>query len=431
MSEPCIARSTGVERAAAPGAGHHLGLLGASAGDRGGAAAGASRRAAGADRGHLQPGQPGGRLHRHDAGRLPRLRRRASPTRVGFAREQLILGGDHLGPNPWKHLPAEDGDAARPRHGRGLRRRPASPRSISTPAWAARGEPAALADEIVAARAARLARGRRGRGRAAGGAAARLRHRHRGAGAGRGARGARCIWSRPRPRPRRATCDVHREAFAALGLEAALGAGRSPSSCSPASSSATTNVVVYDPAGAGAERAPGRAAAASSSKRIQPTTSRRRACRRWSSDGFAILKVGPGADLRPARGALRPGPDRQRHRPGLDREVIGGGDGAADAGRPWLLAIALSGHAGRAAFVAPLQLQRSYPLLLAGAGSPRRRSTAFWPLVGPADPRDPDQPVPALPIPARRRRHRTIRTPGFVIEAVRDVLRRYALACRG
>ena len=28
--------------------------------------------------------------------------------RVGFARERLSLGGDHLGPNPWKHLPAEE-----------------------------------------------------------------------------------------------------------------------------------------------------------------------------------------------------------------------------------------------------------------------------------------------------------------------------------
>jgi D-tagatose-1,6-bisphosphate aldolase subunit GatZ/KbaZ len=27
--------------------------------------------------------------------------------RVGLPRERLILGGDHLGPNPWKHLPAE------------------------------------------------------------------------------------------------------------------------------------------------------------------------------------------------------------------------------------------------------------------------------------------------------------------------------------
>lgn len=28
--------------------------------------------------------------------------------RVGLPRRQVILGGDHLGPNPWKHLPAED-----------------------------------------------------------------------------------------------------------------------------------------------------------------------------------------------------------------------------------------------------------------------------------------------------------------------------------
>ena len=28
--------------------------------------------------------------------------------RVGFPRERLILGGDHLGPNPWKHLPADE-----------------------------------------------------------------------------------------------------------------------------------------------------------------------------------------------------------------------------------------------------------------------------------------------------------------------------------
>ena len=28
--------------------------------------------------------------------------------KVGFAPDNLILGGDHLGPNPWKHLPAEE-----------------------------------------------------------------------------------------------------------------------------------------------------------------------------------------------------------------------------------------------------------------------------------------------------------------------------------
>ena len=43
--------------------------------------------------------------------------------RVGFARERLILGGDHLGPNPWRSLPAAEAlDRAR-RHGRRLRAR--------------------------------------------------------------------------------------------------------------------------------------------------------------------------------------------------------------------------------------------------------------------------------------------------------------------
>ena len=31
--------------------------------------------------------------------------------RVGFPRDRLILGGDHLGPNPWKNLPAGDARA--------------------------------------------------------------------------------------------------------------------------------------------------------------------------------------------------------------------------------------------------------------------------------------------------------------------------------
>ena len=32
----------------------------------------------------------------------------AIAVRVGFPAEDLILGGDHLGPNPWKSLPAEE-----------------------------------------------------------------------------------------------------------------------------------------------------------------------------------------------------------------------------------------------------------------------------------------------------------------------------------
>ncbi len=76
--------------------------------------------------------------------------------RVGFDRGKLILGGDHLGPNPWKRLPTEEA----------MRRA-----EVMIEAYAAagfvklhldtsmgcQGEDAALSDELTAARAARLA----------------------------------------------------------------------------------------------------------------------------------------------------------------------------------------------------------------------------------------------------------------------------------
>jgi len=77
--------------------------------------------------------------------------------RVGFPPDRLILGGDHLGPNPWKSLPAEQAltraeamiaayvDA-------GFRKI-----HLDTSMGCA-GEPAALPDGLTAERAARLAR---------------------------------------------------------------------------------------------------------------------------------------------------------------------------------------------------------------------------------------------------------------------------------
>lgn len=74
-----------------------------------------------------------------------------------FERKRLILGGDHLGPNPWKDLPAEEAMAK-------------AEAMIATFASAGftklhldcsmgcKGEPVALADEETAARAARLAK---------------------------------------------------------------------------------------------------------------------------------------------------------------------------------------------------------------------------------------------------------------------------------
>ncbi len=76
--------------------------------------------------------------------------------RVGLPPHRLILGGDHLGPNPWKHLAAEqamgrasDMVAAYARAGYGKLHLDCS--------MGCAGEPAALPDELVAARAARLA----------------------------------------------------------------------------------------------------------------------------------------------------------------------------------------------------------------------------------------------------------------------------------
>jgi D-tagatose-1,6-bisphosphate aldolase subunit GatZ/KbaZ len=77
--------------------------------------------------------------------------------RVGFPRDHLILGGDHLGPNPWKSLPAEEA----------LKRAETMVAAYVAAGFekihldtsmGCAGEPAALADELTARRAARLAR---------------------------------------------------------------------------------------------------------------------------------------------------------------------------------------------------------------------------------------------------------------------------------
>ena len=76
--------------------------------------------------------------------------------RVGFDRSRLILGGDHLGPNLWKHLPADQAMekaeimiAAYAETGFTKLHLDAS--------MGCAGEPMALPDEVTAGRAARLA----------------------------------------------------------------------------------------------------------------------------------------------------------------------------------------------------------------------------------------------------------------------------------
>ncbi|MFT8716753.1 MAG: class II D-tagatose-bisphosphate aldolase, non-catalytic subunit [Acetobacter malorum] len=76
--------------------------------------------------------------------------------KVGCPMEAIILGGDHLGPNPWKHLPAEEamaraGDMVASYAAAGFRKL-----HLDTSMGCA-GEPAVLADAVVAERAAILA----------------------------------------------------------------------------------------------------------------------------------------------------------------------------------------------------------------------------------------------------------------------------------
>ena len=77
--------------------------------------------------------------------------------RVGFPLERLILGGDHLGPNPWKGRPAHEAMARA--EAMVVAYVEAGFRKIHLDtSMGCAGEPEALADDVTATRAARLAR---------------------------------------------------------------------------------------------------------------------------------------------------------------------------------------------------------------------------------------------------------------------------------
>ncbi|NVM40242.1 D-tagatose-bisphosphate aldolase, class II, non-catalytic subunit [Ochrobactrum intermedium] len=78
-------------------------------------------------------------------------------TRVGFDTRRLILGGDHLGPNPWKHLPAEEALAKSDVMIDAFVRAGFTKIHLDTSMGCA-GEPVALPDAVTAERAARLAK---------------------------------------------------------------------------------------------------------------------------------------------------------------------------------------------------------------------------------------------------------------------------------
>ncbi len=138
--------------------------------------------------------------------------------KVGFPRDRLILGGDHLGPNPWKHLPAEAAMAEAETMIAAYAEAGFTKLHLDT-SMGCLGEPAALDDTLTASRAARLAaRAEAEVGAGAlpvyivgtevpvpGGATHALDH-----------------LEVTRPEGALRTVEVHREAFAALGLSSAF-----------------------------------------------------------------------------------------------------------------------------------------------------------------------------------------------------------------
>ena len=190
------------------------------------------------------------------------------------------------------------------------------------------------------------------------------------------------------------------------------------------------NVVIYDAgAGAGAERRPGPAAGAGVRGAFHRLPAGGEPAR-LVEDGFAILKVGPALTFA-LREALY----------GLDEIAtaldptgaepsLAGAMEQADAGRPRLLAApTIPGTPERAAGAAPLQLQRPHPLLLAGARGRGGGRAAAGPAGGDGRAGDAGQPVPADALPAGGRGALPARPRVLLLEAVRDVLRRYASAC--
>jgi D-tagatose-1,6-bisphosphate aldolase subunit GatZ/KbaZ len=206
--------------------------------------------------------------------------------KAGYEPSRIVLGGDHLGPNPWKGLPAEQA-LARAEAMVGAYARAGFAKIHLDASMGCAGEPAALPDEIAAGRAARLAQVAEA------------------AGAPRaisyvvgtevpipGGVGEELEVHVTEPHAARATIAAHEKAFAARGLEAAF-ARVIAVVVQPGVEFGASDVVHYD-------RAKARQLAAVLDDLPQlvfeahsTDYQTRAALAAMVADGFAILKVGP------------------------------------------------------------------------------------------------------------------------------------------
>jgi D-tagatose-1,6-bisphosphate aldolase subunit GatZ/KbaZ len=210
--------------------------------------------------------------------------------RLGFPLNDLILGGDHLGPNPWKSLPAED--AMLRAEAMVAAYVAAGFRKIHLDcSMGCAGEPAALGDEVTAGRAARLAGIAEQQAAQTGGSLVYIIGTE--VPPPGGATHAITELEVTSPGAMRGTLDVHRRAFADAGVEAALERVIGIV-VQPGVEFGNANVVLYRPdrarnLSAALTHMPGLVYEAHSTD-YQPAA----ALRALVDDGFAILKVGPG-----------------------------------------------------------------------------------------------------------------------------------------
>ena len=211
--------------------------------------------------------------------------------RVGFARDGLVLGGDHLGPNPWKHLPAAEAlDRARVMVGAFVKA--GFTKIHLDTSMGCAGESVALPDAVTAERAAGLAAAAEAAADAdafglpvyvigtevpvPGGALEALDHL--------------AVTS---PEAALETVEVHRRAFAARNLQSAFERAIGVV-VQPGVEFGNEDVIVYEP-----EKARALSAVLAAMPQVvfeahstdyQPAEALAALVR----DGFAILKVGPG-----------------------------------------------------------------------------------------------------------------------------------------
>lgn len=211
--------------------------------------------------------------------------------KTGFPLDRLILGGDHLGPNPWKNLPADEAMAKACTMIHAFARAGFTKLHLDTSMGCA-GEPVALPDAVTAERAARLASV----------AEAALVGSH-----GvqpvyivgtevpipGGAMEELDVLEVTKPEAALKTVEVHREAFEAAGVASAFSRAVG-AVVQPGVEFGNHNVIAYEPEKAAALSAtlagmPGMVFEAHSTD-----YQTRDALRRLVLDGFSILKVGPG-----------------------------------------------------------------------------------------------------------------------------------------